>query len=240
MHQYPQRLTQWLPICLTLLGAPSCANKLNYFDESQIQQQGVAAGTPNAGNGANGAGADGGSGTQVTSCTSNCRIFVTSTTMASGNLGGISGADAICNADAAKPATGTYKAFLWASTRRACSTAYCSGGAAENLDWVLKPNTSYMRPDATPIGTTLSSGIFDLTTAANFSATNVTYLTGANATGGNEWTITAASNCLNWTSSNFANNTTVGQTAGFQLIKLDDSGTPACNDPTKYLLCVEQ
>ncbi|HLD45750.1 MAG TPA: DUF1554 domain-containing protein, partial [bacterium] len=65
------------------------------------------------------------------------KIFVTDATY-NGNLGGVAGADALCEADANKPATGTYKALIVDGVARvACTTANCGGGAGENIDWVL-------------------------------------------------------------------------------------------------------
>ncbi len=92
----------------------------------------------------------------------NLRILVTSADY-NGALGGVSGADAKCVMDAANPmgpGNGSWKALLVGGGRVACSTAYCSGGSAENIDWVLKPNTYYIRPDGSAIGNTDPAGIF--------------------------------------------------------------------------------
>ncbi|MFZ5630853.1 MAG: DUF1554 domain-containing protein [Spirochaetota bacterium] len=86
----------------------------------------------------------------------NLRIFLTASGY-SGNLGGTAGADAICVADGANPngaGNGSWKALIGAPDRLACTTANCTGGIAENLNWVLKPNTKYMRPDGFEIGNT--------------------------------------------------------------------------------------
>ncbi|MCS6984661.1 MAG: DUF1554 domain-containing protein [Leptospiraceae bacterium] len=70
-----------------------------------------------------------------------------------GNLGGIVGADHKCNNDPQKP-PGNYKAFLVdGTTRRACSTPFCSG-ANESVDWVLKANTTYRNKEGTIVGKT--------------------------------------------------------------------------------------
>ncbi|MBS0617839.1 MAG: DUF1554 domain-containing protein [Spirochaetes bacterium] len=90
-------------------------------------------------------------------------IFFTSSAY-SGNLGGISGADAKCNADSNKPNGSTYKAIIalsGAGGRVACTTGNCSGGPGEHTDWVLYPTTQYTRTDGTTvIGTTTANGIF--------------------------------------------------------------------------------
>ena len=68
-------------------------------------------------------------------------LFVTAAGY-NGNLGGVSGADAKCMADANKPSDGkTYKAMLTdGSTRIACTSANCTtSGNAEHLGWVLHP-----------------------------------------------------------------------------------------------------
>ncbi|PKA12234.1 hypothetical protein CH372_10220, partial [Leptospira meyeri] len=76
---------------------------------------------------------------------------------------GISGFDNHCNNSANKPSgSHTYKALISDGIkRRACSTANCSGGTSEHIDWVLKPNQQYKRKDGTTIiGTTNANGIF--------------------------------------------------------------------------------
>lgn len=79
-----------------------------------------------------------------------------------GNLGGISGADAKCMSDVNYPGTGTYKAMISDNTnRRACTTAFCTGGSSEHIDWVLKADTEYLRsPDNAVLGMTNAAGVF--------------------------------------------------------------------------------
>lgn len=119
-------------------------------------------------------------------------FFTTATT--SGNTGGIPGADVLCNSDASKPAnTGTYKALIsLAGVRVASVTADMGDG---QVDWVLRPNTVYTRPDGTVIMTTNSASIRvfgpNLTNAIGTSV-NPTW-TGLNT----DWT--AAGGCANWT-----------------------------------------
>lgn len=116
-----------------------------------------------------------------------------------GNLGGISGADTACASDANNPNDGaTFKALLVGSSRRACTSANCTtGGASENLDWVLQPNTIYTRVDGTtPLFTTNSSGIFVFGTMSNTWGTMNYIWTGLNG----DWT-THSYTCNSWTSS---------------------------------------
>jgi hypothetical protein len=98
------------------------------------------------------------------------RIFLTAAT-SGGNLGGFSGANALCTADANNPNGGTYKALL-------------SGNDA------LAANQTYVRADgATEIG------------ASNGSGALATPLTNAVGAGAAVWTGFGTSNCGNWTSS---------------------------------------
>lgn len=72
----------------------------------------------------------------------------------------IASADLGC--DGSRPAgVAVAKALLVGTTRRACTTAKCSGGGGtEHIDWVLLPNTQYRRSDGTVIGTTDANGLF--------------------------------------------------------------------------------
>ncbi|TGL86928.1 DUF1554 domain-containing protein [Leptospira congkakensis] len=90
-------------------------------------------------------------------------MFVTNSTAPTN--AGVAGLDSHCANATNKPAGGgTYKAMVSDGTiRRACSTADCSGGTAEHINWVLKTNTEYRRGDgATIVGTTNANGIFNL------------------------------------------------------------------------------
>lgn len=121
-------------------------------------------------------------------------LFVTDAG-STGNLGGVSGADARCNASPVKPAgTGPYKAMLVdGSARVACTSALCgAGGVSEHVDWVLQPSTDYVRPDGTAIGTTTSVGIFTSVTVG-VGTNNSEVWTGLSSS----WT--GSSNCGSWT-----------------------------------------
>jgi len=149
---------------------------------------------------------------RVPVCT-NCKMFMTATTN-NGQLGGtaaaaITAADNICMADANKPADGaTYKALMVNSARVACTSAFCAvSGESEHVDWVLFPNVTYYRSNGTTvIGTTNSLSIF----TGAFTNSIV-------AAGSSVWTgladlsfptisnfLTGANTCVNWTSSNGA------------------------------------
>jgi hypothetical protein len=64
---------------------------------------------------------------------------------------GIAKADVFCNSDPAKPSAASYKALLVDGVNR---------DAHVLLDWVLKPDTAYYRPDGELIGTTTAAAIF--------------------------------------------------------------------------------
>jgi hypothetical protein len=99
----------------------------------------------------------------------NKRIFV-SNSQPTGSLGGIAGADAICDSDTAKPNGAKYKAMLVnGSTRRACSAANCSSsGLLENIDWVLQPQVTYVQAAGVlPVFTANTSAIYPFGTFTN-------------------------------------------------------------------------
>ncbi|MGE8720537.1 DUF1554 domain-containing protein [Leptospira terpstrae] len=114
---------------------------------------------------------------------------------------GISGFDNHCNNSANKPSgSNTYKALISDGIkRRACSTANCSGGTSEHIDWVLKPNQQYKRKDGTTIiGTANANGIFvsSLTNVIDpdmFDGASDHVFTGVNA----DWT--PGDDCSDWT-----------------------------------------
>lgn len=181
-----------------------------------------------------------GTGTAATACTT-CKMFVTTSTYTGATIGGITGADAKCASDAAKPATGTYKAFLVDDTNRiACTTANCSGGASENKNWVLKANTAYTRVDGTAIATSTASALLPATLTNPISTTGDTML-GNIRTGmafAKDWTSRVNGHCTNYTvttgSSTDGDAGTVLTTSSYLYV---NGGTCA---GLKSLLCVEQ
>ncbi|EKR73218.1 PF07588 family protein [Leptospira noguchii str. 2006001870] len=88
-------------------------------------------------------------------------VFVTPTAH-NGDWGGVSGADAYCQANipASIVGSGPYKAMLVAPTRRQATVNPNVGDG--QIDWVFKPNTEYRRADGiTKVMTTNSKGLFD-------------------------------------------------------------------------------
>lgn len=137
------------------------------------------------------------------SCQTDCRIFVTALGY-TGNLGGLSGADTKCMADPNRPADAgrQWRALLSATDRKACTGDNCPGGSAENLNWVLKPNATYRRPDGTLIGNTSASALllFNLAQPIATAAGNTWTGTYAN------WTSGALSDrCNDWTDAGLTN-----------------------------------
>lgn len=167
-------------------------------------------------------------------------IFISTTTF-DGAFGVISvqpTGDHQCDIDAGNPdSTKSYKVLMASNVRTACTTANCSGGVSEHVDWVLTPNTTYVRPDDTIIFTTNDDGIFDF--AGSFinsfdGGAQMELWTGLNT----NWT-TAADNCVDWSS---ALNTDDGQ-IGYSDATDDDAisvTTSACDTATLHLICVEQ
>ena len=122
------------------------------------------------------------------------RIFTTAAVY-DGNLGGVAGADAKCQSDANRPNSSMYKALIADGFYRlACTQGNGSCAANQHIDWVMAPNTAYVRPDGTTlIGMTNSAGIISLngaTLAAPFGSYGVTAYTGLNS----DWTY-AGSGC---------------------------------------------
>ncbi len=157
------------------------------------------------------------------------------TTALLGGFGGVAGADSRCMSDDNYPGSGTYRALLAGSTRRACSTANCSGGASENLDWVLQPNTDYYRnSDNVLIGTTNAAGIFAFPLTNSLSGAFDFYWTGM----ASDWTSTA-NNCSNWTNSTSGVTGNIGRGNATSTLSIN-LNTATCDFTNTYLLCVEQ
>lgn len=170
-------------------------------------------------------------------------IFVTSATY-NGNLGGVSGADAKCAADA-QAAGRTYKALIVDGTNRiACTSANCAtSGASEHVDWVLIANQEYRRLGLTTVlGTTTDRGVFLAPLAAAFSDTaGWTWWTGFNP----DYTDSGdAEQCSNWTSTIpvgiFGAASVSGTGAWANAFgSAGISGDP-CSDNAKRIVCIEQ
>ncbi|MBM9548878.1 DUF1554 domain-containing protein [Leptospira sp. 201903074] len=183
------------------------------------------------------------------------KVFITAQTY-NGDLQGITGADAKCNADTNKPATGTFKAMLTdGSIRNACSSDNCGGGVGENVDWVFQSGRIYIRSsDSASLLSPNPAGILPVT-AGNFtnpytlnhsfdSGSTKEYWTGFAQT--NYWqeaTFQSSNSCSNWTDG--TNTTTasdggrVGASNSTNYSAFRSGGGRSC-DALYYLICVEQ
>ncbi len=189
------------------------------------------------------------------------RMFLTNSTTA--GLGGITGMDNICNNDTFRPDTEkTYKALIVDGTnRRACSTANCTA-TSENIDWVLKPNTTYYQPYATNslLNNPRSYPIFSTTgiVTPTLPGTLLNTMNTAISTGGTyvrtgflgpsaNWTTNGTASqdtCFGWSSNNPVDNSRVGLWGGSSTSISDirgiiDAGQRGCHFAER-LICVEQ
>ncbi len=171
------------------------------------------------------------------------KVFL-SAAQPAGNMGGIAGADALCNADGNKPDAANYKALLVDGVnRRACVNANCTPTAGgDGLDWVFQAATTYYRDDGggnySPV----------LTTNANRVAGFPLLTNGFNASGANEywtgletdWTVAFSGSdldCSDWAGAG-SGQTGIGGSATTDAISVN---TPICIiGGTYHLVCVEQ
>ncbi|MBK9497992.1 MAG: DUF1554 domain-containing protein [Leptospiraceae bacterium] len=162
------------------------------------------------------------------------RTFISSSTL-NGNLGGIAGADALCNSDGAKPSIlpNTYKAMIVDGTnRKASNTANAGDG---QVDWVFLPNTSYFRTDGTTlIKTTNANSIFVFPLTNSFDTPGIPYWTGLNT----DWTTSSNRCATDWTST--TGNGQAGQATMLTVASISGGGPPPCNAALPRLLCVQQ
>ncbi len=158
-------------------------------------------------------------------------IFVSSTTY-SGNLGGVSGADAKCMADSNKPNSSTYKAMLIDGASRQA----CNNGCANHSDWVFHASSAYYRPDGTTlIGTTTSNANFSFPLSNSFSAVSYSVWSGLNS----DWS-SGTVKCSSFSSNSPSDGGSYGATDATGSTAISSgSGQQACNTALR-LLCVEQ
>ncbi|PKA23366.1 DUF1554 domain-containing protein [Leptospira meyeri] len=161
----------------------------------------------------------------------NDKIIFLTTGSYTGILGGVFGADAICQADAKCPAGKICKAMLadaGSDSRQASNTANLGDG---QIDWVLKPFATYLRNDSpTVIGTTTAASLFTFP-IVGIRPTSATAWTGLSA----DWT-SNANHCGSWTLN--TGNGNAGDTAGTTTSAIGFSNFP-CNSNLPFY-CVEQ
>ncbi|MBL8018767.1 MAG: DUF1554 domain-containing protein [Leptospirales bacterium] len=172
-------------------------------------------------------------------------IFVTQGThngnFAAGFANGIAGADSMCASEKASNfgglpgASGDYKAILVDGVNRNASNTANAGDG--QLDWVLKPNTSYYLQDGSLIMTTNASAIvvFGTLTAAFSPDAGVRWWTGFSATA---W-VSSVAPCTDWSASG-ATNVRTGMSQATNYASLSADNTIQCNSVTTRLLCVRR
>lgn len=173
---------------------------------------------------------------QTTSSLPSLNLFVTTADNQPGvNFSGIAQADSRCMSDAAYPGTGTYKALLvQPGVRVACTTANCSGGTSEHIDWVLQPNRTYARTTGVTVLTTNANGIFVFGTLTNAMATGVAgWWTGLNS----NWTFNSACTGNTWSST--GGNARYGDPNTTNASSIA-AGLDGCTTTGSKLLCVQQ
>ena len=166
------------------------------------------------------------------------KIFVTASTFngdlrtAGGGGDGPAGADNLCNADANKPNTSSYKAILFANAIREAKPTL--------TNWVLQANTVYVRgSDSAPIFTTNASSNFTFGALTNSfdSGAQKQYWTGFGGSG-NEWEL-GLYRCNEWQSSSGVVTGRFGLSDATSYSSISTGAQNNCNT-SKYLLCAEQ
>ncbi|MCA9582861.1 MAG: DUF1554 domain-containing protein, partial [Myxococcales bacterium] len=158
-----------------------------------------------------------------------------------GKIGGISGADALCEGAEAHPGVGTYKALLVdGNARVACQSADCGlGGASEGVDWVLKPSMRYVveGESGTVMTETDENAIFVLPLEAPLADSGFLW-SGVNQ----NWT--SGVSCSGWTNDALGGGDAYWGSAGSLSsthIGVLSNGSYGCNPTTPmHILCVEQ
>jgi hypothetical protein len=170
------------------------------------------------------------------------RIFTTAATF-DGNLGGVAGADAKCQADTNRPNASTYKAMIVDGFYRvACTQGNENCAPSQHVGWVLAANTVYVRANGTTIiGTTNSAAIFPLsgaTLTASFGANSATVYTGI----GSDWTrhpgCGSYCDCTWFTSSSNSDRSSIGEASSLTSNAIAQSTANCATSHALY--CVEQ
>lgn len=176
----------------------------------------------------------------------NKKIFVTVNAY-TGNLGGIAGADAICNADTTRPDySKLYKALLADNSNRfPClfGTVCANPTRLSSRDWSLQPFVTYVRPDNQPIMKTNAAGIYPFGVLSNpIGAGTQTTWTGL-FIGSGYWEQLERldERCQNWTDGSAVQSSAWGATNATDATSMSQnySNNSSCDQP-KHLYCVEQ
>lgn len=162
----------------------------------------------------------------------NDKIIFTTSGSYTGILGGVFGADAICQADVKCPAGKICKAMLADAGSDARQASFTSGVGDGQIDWVLKPFSTYVRNDniSMVIGTTTASSLFTFP-IVGIRPTSTTAWTGLSA----DWT-SNGNHCGSWTVD--SGNGNAGDTSGTGSAAIGFNNFP-CNSNLPFY-CVEQ
>ncbi|PJZ68460.1 hypothetical protein CH373_16905 [Leptospira perolatii] len=178
-------------------------------------------------------------------------IFVT-VTPRTGGLSGVAGADGICATEkdtnfATYPGIGTdYQALVVGTGRVACTTAFCSGGSAENSGWPLLPSTAYYLNYPAPVRVFLTGthgipgttpGVSGFPLDQPFSSNGaLQWWTGLAA----DWTSSPGEDCSTWGDGTGGSFGQLG-TGGFTNDQaINSTFSSACNTSPVQLLCVRK
>jgi hypothetical protein len=193
-----------------------------------------------------GGGGGGSGGPPPPTVSSGLKIFATSATHNGGFLNdnllagstAVQKADNLCQTDAARPDSGTYKAILVDGVTRDALTP---------LDWVLKANTTYYQIDGNaPIGTTNSSAVFGQNlendihdsfgvSGGNNSNTSTVWTGFADSVSYNAGTL----NCAAWSDPTGGNEAPYGISYGKDGSEWWTNGGQVCSLPSR-IYCAEQ
>ena len=156
--------------------------------------------------------------------------------MSDGDMGGPTGADVLCAADANNPDTSaTWKAMLAGTSRVACADADCASGTVGQVDWVFQPNTEYLRPEGGTLFTTDANGVFtDYPLAMELLDAADNFWSGLDS----DWTTYTDEHCTDWTSDDSGEQGRVGWTQSLDAFWIQ-GGDLDCSS-TLMFLCVEQ
>lgn len=167
------------------------------------------------------------------------QIFVSSSVY-TGNLGGVSGADAKCNVDANNNGNpnSIFKALLVDGINRNASDT--SNFGDNQIDWVLKPDADYYLNDGSGIIFTSDSnslfvfGDFDATFTGGLPGGP--YWTGLNS----DWTMATGQTCSSWTDGSAVSSGNIGSTSATDGNSISTSSISCDIDPSPAIVCVEQ
>lgn len=169
-----------------------------------------------------------------TTCSTDRRAFVTSQTF-TGNLGGVEGANAICNAAASKGNLfGTYKAWLSSNT----STPAGSMNKYNSFYRTPLSANSLIATSWTTLANGALSSALDDDEFGNSVASSFVW-TGTTTAGAKESGADSAVTCRDWTSSSGSDTGSVGS-SGVTTSSWTDSGNNSACNIARRLFCIQQ